>query len=108
MGRYLQFYELEDLNSYCKSRCQKIIQEHTIPKVNYYRGQYKGYTYGIKVSSNIKNKKLYITHRKLYIIFKDAKHDILAKYLSDPEFKKGLLNSLYDLMNYVSMIKDTR
>ena len=100
---YLQINDLNDINSYCKSRCKKIINEHNKTTVIYSRGQYKGYMYGITISTHFTKSKTKITHIKLYKIIKDEKNRIQYLYIKDIDFQKGLIDSLYDLMNYVSL-----
>ena len=97
---YLTVNDLNDINSYCKSRCKKIINEHNKTTVFYNRGLYKGYIYGITISTHFTKTK--ITHMKLYKIIKDEKNRIQYMYIKDIDFQKGLIDSLYDLMNYIS------
>ena len=102
--RYLLLHDLNDINSYCKSRCKKIINEHDKTTLKYSRGQYKGYMYGISLSAHFSKLKVKITQAKLYKIMKDEKNKIQYKYVKDTELKKGLMDSLYDLMNYISSL----
>ena len=94
--------DLSDINSYCKSRCKKIINEHNRTTVSYCRGQYKAYMYGITITMHFIKSKTKITHIKLYKIIKDEKNRMQYMYIKDIDFQKGLIDSLYDLMNYVS------
>ena len=73
--------------------------------VSYYRGMYKGYMYGISITTHFTKNKIKITHIKLYKILKDEKNKIQHKYINNIDFQKGLLDSLYDLMNFVSTQK---
>lgn len=100
---YLQINDLNDINSYCKSRCKKIINEHNKTTLNYSRGQYKGYMYGISISVHFSKTNTKITHIELYKIIKEEKNKMQYMYIKDFDFQKGLIDSLYDLMNYVSI-----
>ena len=100
---YLLINDLNDINSYCKSRCKKIINEYNKTTVSYYRGQYKGYMYGISITIYFSKSKTKITNIKLYKLIKDEKNKMQYMYIKDIDFQKGLIDSLYDLMNYVSV-----
>lgn len=100
--KYIQNKDFNDINSYCKSRCKKIINEHCKTTIQYYRGMYKGYMYGITITTHFINAKVKITHSKLYYIIKEEKNKIQLKYIKDRDVQKGLIESLYDLMNFLS------
>lgn len=102
---YLQQKDFKDIIDYCKSRCKKIINEHNKSTVIYYRGMYKGYMYGISITTHILKSKTKITNVKLYKIIKDEKNKIQFQYIEDKDLQKGLIDSLYDLMNFVSTQK---
>lgn len=101
---YLLYKDFNDINDYCKSRCKKIINEHNKSTLNYARGQYKGYMYGISITSYLNKNKNRITNIKLYKIIKDEKNNVQHQYIQDRDYQKGIIDSLYDLMNFVSSI----
>jgi len=99
---YILTTDLNDIIDYCKSRCKATILNHNKSNIKYYRGMYKGYMYGISISKYFKTTKTKLTHAKLYHVIKEEKNKIQFTYIKDADIQKGLLESLYDLMNYVS------
>ena len=99
---YIQTKDLTDISNYCKSRCKKIINEHSKNNIKYYRGQYKGYMYGITVISYISKNKTRLNFSQLYRIIKDEKLNITSKHIKDRDYQSGIVDALYDLMNYLS------
>ena len=104
MNRYYQSYEIKDIKEYCQNRCIKIVNEHLDNKEHlpYFRGSYKGYLYMIKVCNKLLQKNMNLKRYELYNHLKTQLRK--AKYNCNVpgEFSSGLVNSLYDLMNYVS------
>jgi len=101
---YLLHKDFNDITDYCKSRCKKIINEHNKTTLKYSRGQYKGYMYGISITTHLNKNKIKTTNIKLYKIIKDEKNRIQHQYIKDIDCQKGIVDSLYDLMNYISSI----
>ncbi|MEA2072739.1 MAG: hypothetical protein U9O86_04080 [Campylobacterota bacterium] len=62
--------------------------------------------YGVSITTHFTKSKLKTTHIKLYKIIKDEKNKIQYKYIKDIDFQKGIVDSLYDLMNFVSTQED--
>ena len=100
--KYLDTRDLTDISNYCKSRCNKAINEHNKNNIKYYKGKYKGYMYGVTIVNHLTKNKIKITDTKLYQTIKEEKLTIQNKYIKDSDLKKGLIDSLYELMNYVS------
>lgn len=98
----IQIHELRDINDYSKSRCKKIIQEYSLININYYRGQYKGYIYIIKLVNTIISKNYRMKHYELYNIIKNQKNLVLRKYHPKNDYKNGVIDALYDILNYTS------
>lgn len=93
---------IKDLNHYCKHRCQHIIFNLHSEDVYYYKGQYKGYLYVIKLTSFMQKYKLQPEPKELYHLIKLQKNSMLGKYHKEPLYIKGILNALYDCLNYIS------
>lgn len=103
MGKYLQIYEIKEIGDYCKNRCQKVIREYTNDNIEYNRGLYKGYMYGVSITQFFIKKNERVNSRVLYNTIKEQKQLMLYKFISQEQYKKGIIDALYDLMNYVSM-----
>lgn len=103
--KYLETKDINDIENYCKSRCKKIINEYNKSSITYHRGLYKGYMFGISIVRHISNEKRKTTDTRLYKLFKDEKLRIQSTYIKDGDLNRGLLDSLYDLMNYASSLK---
>lgn len=95
--KYLENYHLTNLHNYCRNKCIDIvIKYHNADneKINYYRGLYAGYLYGKKISNFLKKRKIRLTNKDLYYIFKYQKI-----------FNNGTKDSFYDIMNFI--VEDT-
>lgn len=101
--QYLTSSQLKDLNNYCKNRCQNIILNLNNKKLYYHRGQYKGYTYILKLSSNLLSKNIRMKPQELYNYIKIQKNNLLGKYHKESSYIQGMLDSLYDCLNYISI-----
>lgn len=91
--KYLESYHLTNLHNYCRSKCIDIVIKHhneDSEKINYYRGLYAGYLYCKQVSNYLKKRKMRITNKELYYIFK------YQRILNN-----GTKDSFYDIMNYI-------
>lgn len=100
---YLTKSALNDLNNYCKNRCQNIILNIDSNNLYYHRGQYKGYIYILKLSSHILSKKIQMKPQELYNYIKIQKNNLLGRYHKDPSYIQGILDSFYDCLNYISI-----
>lgn len=94
--------ELKDFINYSKNRCTKIVSEHTNDNIYYYRGLYKGYIYIIKLINHLLTNRINIKRIELYNIIKLQKNNIVGKYHKEQNYIKGITNSLYDCLNYIS------
>jgi len=106
--RYLYTRHLSDLEGYCIHRCNRIINEHTQAHVWYYRGQYKGYTYVIKLVRVTKKKLTMfsgIPFNEMHKNIKNARIEVGKIYHTQSDFTKGIKFSLYDCINYLNEIK---
>jgi hypothetical protein len=102
---YIQKHSLQDTLDYTTYRCRKIIGEHSTIKIHYYRGQYKGYIYIVKMLKYLIAHKCKIRHFELYNHIKTQKNIVMSKYHPQNDFKNGIRDSLYDILNYISMGK---
>ena len=75
--RYLHRKHFNELEGYCIYRCNKIIKEHTQVQIWYYRGEFKGYSYIIKVMR--KTKPDNYGRVPYYEVYKVLKKSILDK-----------------------------
>lgn len=103
MGKILQIYEIKEIRDYCKNRCQKAIKEHTNDNIDYHRGLYRGYMYGISITQYYIKKNERLSSSLLYKTIKEQKQQLIYKFISKEQYKKGIIDALYDLMNFVSM-----
>lgn len=104
MNNYLETYEIKDIKSYCQNRCIKIVNEKLNQKeqLQYHRGNYKGYLYGIKVCNNLLNQNIKLKKYELYHL-KEQKRRSLYNCNITGGFSSGLKDSFYDLLNYISI-----
>lgn len=94
---YIKNHNIKEFKSYCQNKCQEIILINKSKKdIGYYRGSYKGYSYGIKISNYILLKKININKSELYRLFKNQIFE-----LTDPGTKK----SFYSILNFISNLK---
>lgn len=100
---YVSEATLKDLNNYCKNRCQNIILDIDSTKIYYYRGRYKGYMYIIKLTHYLLLKNIKLRPNELYAFIKLQKNQIFNNYHKEQSFIQGILDSLYDCMNYISL-----
>lgn len=105
MNSYLASHEIKDIKNYCQNRCIKIVTEHLDNKarLHYYRGNYKGYLYCIKVCNELLKKNINIKRYSLYNQLKTQQQKANYECRLDADFKKGLVSCFYDLMNFVSI-----
>ena len=101
--RYLQRKHFNELEGYCIYRCNKIIKEHTQVQIWYYRGQFKGYSYIIKVMRKTKPDNFgRVPYYEVYKVLKKARLDSTQRYHPKTDYTKGIQYSLYDCINYLS------
>lgn len=98
---YLPIIEIKLYQDYCQSRCRNIIEHKKEDKLDYNRGLYAGYLYGSKVCFQFLQKKIKISKVDLYNFIKEYKNKKYAQYHPSKEYKRGLLDSLYDQMNFI-------
>ena len=105
MNQYLETYEIKDIKSYCQNRCIKIVNEKLNQKeqLQYHRGNYKGYLYGIKVCNNLLNQNIKLKKYELYNHLKEQKIKSMYNCKIRGGFSTGLIDCFYDLMNYISI-----
>jgi len=102
----LETYQLKEIKTYCQSNCKSIINEQNKKDIEKSRGQYKGFTYGIKTINyllsqvNLRTKKT-----ELYRHFKEQHQVVLFSKYKDNDFNEGVKESLYKIMNYVSALE---
>lgn len=99
---YIQQHILKDIENYSSFRCRKIIEEYNTNKIYYYRGQYKGYIYIVKMIKSLIAHNSRLKRFELYNHIKSQKNIVLSKYHPQNDFKSGIVDSLYDIMNYIS------
>lgn len=93
-----------DLEGYCTHKCTKLMNEYKSVQVWYYRGQYKGYIYVIKLMRKTKpsysdsSVPFYVVYNHL----KQAKTTIIKQYHKEAEYINGIKHSLYDCINYLN------
>ena len=103
--RYLRRIHFNDLEGYCIYRCNKIMNEYTHVRIWYYRGQFKGYSYVIKLVRKTKpNSYEKVPFHEIYNHLKKARIDINSRYHSQLDYTKGIEYSLYDSINYLNGI----
>ena len=97
--KYLETYNLTDLEEYCSKKCINIVVKHhneNKENINYYRGLYAGYMYAKKLSRKIKKLHNFtITNIELYNHFKYTKN-----FKSN---NNGMDAAFYDILNYISI-----
>lgn len=99
---YLSLTQIKDLNDYCKNRCQNILLNKDSDNIYYCRGQYKGYIYIIKLTHQLMAKNIKFKREELYNYIKVQKNNLLGKYHKEPSYIKGILDSFYDCLNFIS------
>ena len=79
------------------------MNEYTQVRIWYFRGQFKGYSYIIKVMRKTKPD-MYgrIPYYVLYNTLKKARLDSTQRYHSKVDYTKGIQYSLYDCINYLA------
>lgn len=99
---YLTNKILIDFSNYSKNRCQNILFNLNRNDIYYARGQYKGYIYISKIIHFIIQNRIKIKHKELYNFIKIQKNNLLGKYHKEKMYIQGILDSLYDCLNYLS------
>lgn len=102
--RYLYKKDFTDLEGYGVHRCHRIINEYTKVHIWYHRGQYKGYTYIIKLMRvySPRSYQQQVPFYKVYNIIKQARLDANSKFHPEVDYIRGIKYSLYDCMNYLN------
>ena len=105
MNKYLETYEIKDIKNYCQNRCIKIVNENLNNKehLQYFRGKYKGYLYGIKICNKILKENISLKRYELYNHLKEQKRKSLYNCNIKGGFATGLEDFFYDPMNYISL-----
>lgn len=106
MNKFLETYDIKDVREYCQNRCIKIVSEHLNYKkehLPYFRGNYKGYLYGIKICNALLKQRIIIKRYQFYNHLKLQQQRARYNCTIEGGFNRGLTNSFYDLMNYVSV-----
>ena len=100
--RYLYKNHFDELEGYCISRCKKVVNEHSQVHIWYYRGQYKGYSYVLKVIRT--NKQPKVPFHIVYNMLKRARAEVEGKYHHKREYVGGISDSIYDCMYYLNSL----
>ena len=97
--------ELREFKEYFQSRCINIVLDISEKRTNlhFQRGKYKGYLYAINVTNYLLKQNKNIQRYELYNHFKNQKNNILNKYITNQDFQNGIKNSLFDILNYISI-----
>lgn len=96
----IESYHLTTLIAYCQDKNKAIllnIDNLSREDKNLQRETYKGYIYCIKVSRYILNKKIKLSKREFYTIFK--------KQIIEVSHNKPLSKVIYEIMNYINNLK---
>ncbi len=102
----LKTYQLKEIKTYCQTNCQNIINEENKKDIEKSRGQYKGFTYGIKsINYLLSQVNLRTKKTELYRHFKEQHQVVLSSRYKDNDFNEGVKESLYKIMNFVSAIE---
>lgn len=105
--KYLQRYQIQELKEFCKKKIFNIVSTIENKNKKEYRGRYKGYIYGIKLCSYFLSKKNYPSHRELYTHIKIQNTVIYNNFHEDTEYIEGIKFSIYDILGFLSEIKNT-
>lgn len=105
MNKFLESYDIKDIKDYCQNRCIKIVNEHLDNREHlpYFRGNYKGYLYMIKVCNKLLKQNIILKRYEMYNHIKLQQHKAKYDCTIEGGFGRGLIDSFYDLMNYVSV-----
>ncbi len=106
MNRYLETFQVKEIREYCQNRCIKIVNEHLENKAHlaYFRGKYKTYLYMIKVCNTLLKKNIQLKRYELYNHLKTQQYKVKYDCTIPNGFGKGMIDSFYDLLNFISDI----
>ena len=102
--RNLKKDDLNDIESYCKSRCSKIVCEYKNEHIHYYRGLYKGYLFTNKLARYFKMHNKEIPFYLIYNLIKEKKRKIQYEYHPNSGYIAGIVEAMYDVQNYLNGI----
>ena len=71
--------------------------------LQYFRGKYKGYLYGIKICNKMLKENISLKRYELYNQLKEQKRKAAYNCNIKGGFAKGLEDFFYDPMNYISL-----
>lgn len=94
--------QLLDIQQYSKNRCRNIIEKLTGNDKYFMKGKYKGYLYISKSIGVIIEKDVWINKKELYLLVKVQKNSVNATFHKEPEYIRGIVDSLYDILGYIS------
>lgn len=100
---YLETHHIKSIKNFCQINCQTIISEKNKNDLEFFRGKYKGLTYGIRTMNYLLSQKN--THTKkndLYHHFKQQQQVVHGIKYKDGNFDRGVKDSLYKIMNMIS------
>jgi len=99
----LETHHLKKIKTFCQDHCQSILIEKSKKDIEYSRGLYKGFIYGIKSMNYLLSQtNIHIKKADLYIHFKEQQQIIQCAKFKEGNFNAGVKDSIYKIMNLVS------
>ena len=101
----LETYHLKEVKTFCQINSKIIILKEDKKELEYLRGQYKGFAYGIKTINNLLSQANLCTKKtNLYKHFKEQQVLNCTKH-KEGRFYEGIKESFYKIMNLISGLK---
>ena len=103
MYSYLKSYEVKEIKTYCQNKCKSIVINNSEDEesIDYYRGLYIGYLYGIKICNSILNSPTSFKRHEIYSHLKIQKNRVMFDYQLRDVKSSGMKDALYDLLNFI-------